>query len=229
MKRRFAAFILAITVPCTTLAAPVELFVTSRSFGNGEAIPPAFAFCAPDGAGKTTDGGNISPQLSWTGAPKGTLSYAIIAVDPDVPSKFDDANKPGRVISSKFPRQDFYHWVLVDIPAHVNGLAEGVASHGITKSGKPVGETSYGFTLSNDYSKFYKGSYGGYDGPCPPWNDERIHHYHFTVYALDVNSLGLKKDATRKQLQEAISKHAIAQGEWVGTFSNYQASAKAKP
>ena len=49
----------------------------------------------------------------------------------------------------------------------------------------------------NNYTDWFAGDeqmagdYGGYDGPCPPWNDELLHHYRFTLYALDVPSLGL--------------------------------------
>ena len=41
------------------------------------------------------------------------------------------------------------------------------------------------------------GDYYGYDGPCPPWNDDLLHHYHFRVYALDVPTLGLAGRFTR--------------------------------
>ena len=56
----------------------------------------------------------------------------------------------------------------------------------------------------NDYTKVtasndaMKGQYYGYDGPCPPWNDELVHHYHFTVYALSVKSLDLPAGFRRR-------------------------------
>ena len=44
-----------------------------------------------------------------------------------------------------------------------------------------------------------KGKYFGYNGPCPPWNDDTVHHYHFFVYALSVKSLGLPADLTARR------------------------------
>ena len=52
----------------------------------------------------------------------------------------------------------------------------------------------------NDYTGWFAGdkdmagNYFGYDGPCPPWNDEILHHYVFTVYALDVPRLDIAGD-----------------------------------
>ncbi len=53
--------------------------------------------------------------------------------------------------------------------------------------GRGVKNYSVWFTGDRDKG----GVYGGQDGPYPPWNDERLHHYHFRVYALDVADLGL--------------------------------------
>ena len=64
-----------------------------------------------------------------------------------------------------------------------------------------------------------KGDYGGYDGPGPPWNDERIHHYHFTVFALDVPSLGLEGRFGGPEARAAMEGHVLAMGEWVGTYA----------
>ena len=64
-----------------------------------------------------------------------------------------------------------------------------------------------------------KGAYGGYDGPCPPWNDEIVHHYHFAVYALDVPSLGLDGRFTGPDALRALAPHTIAKGTFMGTYS----------
>ena len=63
------------------------------------------------------------------------------------------------------------------------------------------------------------GKYAGYDGPCPPWNDEAIHHYHFTVYALDVASLNLEEPFGAPEVLAAIEGHVLAQGECIGTYT----------
>ena len=57
------------------------------------------------------------------------------------------------------------------------------------------------------------GDYGGYDGPCPPWNDERMHRYRFVVYALDVDTLGLSGRFTGGTLREAVAGHVLASAE----------------
>jgi Raf kinase inhibitor-like YbhB/YbcL family protein len=206
----------------TAFAQTAPMTVNVAGIENDKLIAEKFAFCAPDGKGKTKDGGNVNPAVSWSGAPAGTQSYAIIVVDKDVPAKFDDANKEGKIIAGDFPRQDFYHWALVDIPATLTGIAEGQDSEGLVPDGKPTGKTAYGINGQNDFASFLKGTFGGYDGPCPPWNDERLHHYHFIVYALGVPSLGLKENFTGKQAMEAIDKHTLARGEMVGTFTNKQ-------
>ena len=194
---------------------PVALTVTVGIPG-GRMIPAKYAYCTSDGAGRTMDGGNVSPAISWSGAPKATKSYAVIVVDPDVPSSFELANQPGKTIPENFPRRNFYHWLLVDIPPSITSLPEGADSKGITKGGKPTGKLPYGVTGKNDYPG------GGYDGPCPPWNDERLHHYHFQVYALDVDSLNLPKDFTGDQVMKAMENHIWAKGEVIGTYTNLQ-------
>jgi len=59
----------------------------------------------------------------------------------------------------------------------------------------------------------------GYDGPCPPWNDDNLHHYHFTVYALSVSSLNLPKDFDAPTAMEAMKGKILAQGQELGLFT----------
>ena len=63
------------------------------------------------------------------------------------------------------------------------------------------------------------GDYGGYDGPCPPWNDSIMHHYHFTVYALDIASLNLEGSFTGAEALEAMEGHVLAKESHIGTYS----------
>jgi len=63
------------------------------------------------------------------------------------------------------------------------------------------------------------GDYLGYDGPCPPWNDERVHHYHFRIHALDVAGLGLSSGYSLAQLREAMAGHVLAEAELTGTYT----------
>lgn len=196
------------------------LDVKINGIENGRPIPEKFAYCAPDGKGATKDGGNISPAIHWLNPPEATRSFALIVVDPDVPASFDNANKPGQEIAARSPRQSFYHWVLTDIPAASHGIFEGADSKGITPGGKQVGvHNAYGISGQNDYVKVWPGPHGGYDGPCPPWNDLRLHHYHFVLYALDVPSLYLPNPITGPQAEAAMQGHILAKGEVVGVFS----------
>jgi Raf kinase inhibitor-like YbhB/YbcL family protein len=214
-------FLLSSLAASAALAAePAKLTVKTTAFEDGKPIPAKYAYCVPDGKGKTGDGGNTNPGVSWSGAPAGTQSYALIVVDPDVPADFSVANKDVP-IKIDYPRQNFYHWVLFDIPASVTSIDEGRVSNNIIKGGKAIGQTAYGITGPNDYARAYGGSYGGYDGPCPPWNDERLHHYHFIVTALDVPTLNLTGPLPGKLVEEGMKGHILAQGEFVGTYTQY--------
>jgi Raf kinase inhibitor-like YbhB/YbcL family protein len=196
----------------------MALSVESDSFEHGDRVPANHAFGVPDGQGKAAaEGGNRSPHLRWSGAPEGAQSFAVIVFDPDVPADVSDANQEDRTVSEDAPRQDFAHWLLVDIPPDVTELPEG-ASAGIVAGGKPTGETEHGVTGANSFTDAM-GTYGGYDGPFPPWNDERLHHYHFQVYALDVPSLGLSGDFTLDDVRKAMEGHVLDQGELVGTYT----------
>jgi Raf kinase inhibitor-like YbhB/YbcL family protein len=128
-------------------------------------------------------------------------------------------------VPADLPRVDFFHWVLVDIPAEIEALAEAADSDGVTARGKKPGPTPHGLRGINNYTDWFsgdadmEGDYGGYDGPCPPWNDSIIHHYHFTVYALDLPSLGLEGRFGGPEALKAMEGHVLAQGKWIGTYT----------
>jgi Raf kinase inhibitor-like YbhB/YbcL family protein len=224
----------ATTAPAAAKAE--KLTVTIAGVANGKAIPADNAFCVPAAQGHVTLGPNKSPKISWTAGPAKTQSYAIIAVDPDVPSVATDVNKEGKTISSKLKRVKFYHWVLVDIPASVTSLDAGADSDGVTAGGKPPGPGKVGVRGLNNYTDWFasddkmKGNYAGYDGPCPPWNDARRHHYHFMVYALGVPSLGLTGTFRAPDVAKAMRRHVLAKGQAVGVYAlNPTVAAKIKP
>lgn len=206
-----------------TLAVAMEL--RSDSFQHNVPIPAEFAFCAIAEVGHVRLAPNRNPHLAWSGAPEGTLSFAVICHDPDVPSQADDVNQEDRKVSASLPRVDFFHWVLVDIPATITEIAAGSHSDGVTPHGKPPGDAVHGVQGINDYTEWFandesmKGNYGGYDGPCPPWNDEIVHRYHFSVYALDVASLDLSGCFTGAEARRAIFGHVLAQASAVGLYS----------
>jgi Raf kinase inhibitor-like YbhB/YbcL family protein len=77
----------------------------------------------------------------------------------------------------------------------------------------------------NDYTGWFagdaemSGQYHGYDGPCPPWNDERMHHYVFTVYALDSAQLELPAQFDADQLLSAMAPHVLAKASLTGRYT----------
>lgn len=200
--------------------------VTTSSFEAGKSIPAQFAFCDIDAETHATFSGNINPQLAWSDVPDGTQSFAIICHDPDVPSAGDDVNQEGREVPSDLPRVDFYHWLLANISADTREIAAGSHAEGVTAKGKsgPAGPQA-SLHGANDYTSWFAGDadmggdYFGYDGPCPPWNDSIIHHYHFTVYALDVPSISLDGPFQGADLLAAIEGHILGSGSVMGTYT----------
>ena len=200
--------------------------VTSTSFADGQKIPGELAFCVPDAAHHVCLGKNLNPQLAWSDVPAGTRSFAIICHDPDVPSKGDDVNQEGRVVPAALPRVDFFHWVLVDLPAAVNAIKEGEFSNDVTPRGKPGPQAAQGARQGvNNYTDWFagdhdmRGDYHGYDGPCPPWNDEIVHHYVFTVYALDIEHLPLTGKFGGPEVRTAMQGHILAEASLTGTYT----------
>jgi Raf kinase inhibitor-like YbhB/YbcL family protein len=63
------------------------------------------------------------------------------------------------------------------------------------------------------------GQYHGYDGPCPPWNDERVHHYVFTLFALDVARLPLDSVFKGPDARKAMAGHILAQAALTGVYT----------
>jgi Raf kinase inhibitor-like YbhB/YbcL family protein len=202
-----------------------QFTINIDSWNNGASIPARFAFGQPGKDNPFAPSDNLSPAIRWSNAPAGTKSFAIICHDPDVPSSGEDVNQKGKVVPADLPRVNFFHWVLVDISADLSGLKEGAASRGITPRGKEAGKTQYGVTGKNDFTGWFAGDpdmegiYGGYDGPCPPWNDSIVHHYHFEVFALDIETLGLQGAFTGQDALEAMKGHILASASHMGTYS----------
>lgn len=200
--------------------------LSSSSFADGAVIPAEFAFCAPDPKSHATLSANRNPNLTWSELPKGTKSIAVTCHDPDVPSRGDDVNQEGRVVRASLPRVDFFHWVLVDLPASVHSIEAGEFASSVTPHGKPgpqaphgarQGINSYADWFANDASM--SGDYYGYDGPCPPWNDELPHRYVFTVYALDVGRLPIEGAFRGPDVRQAVQRHVLGQASITGRYS----------
>lgn len=114
----------------------MSFILTAADFQPGASIP----------AVHTCDGADTSPALSWSGAPPGTKSLALIVDDPDAPDP-------------KAPKTTWVHWVLYNIPAHASGLPTAVRD---LPAGTQVGV--------NDFKK------NAYGGPCPPVGRHRYFH-----------------------------------------------------
>lgn len=200
--------------------------ITSRSFGNNQRIPAEFAFCAPDPQSHVALSNNRNPELSWSDLPAGTKSLVLVCHDYDVPSKPDDVNQEGRSIPASLPRIDFYHWVLVDLEPGSGAIKAGEFSDGVTARGKPGPGGPRGTRQGvNDYTLWFagdkdmSGNYFGYDGPCPPWNDSIIHHYVFTLYALDLARCPVESVFRGSDVLAAIKGHVLGQAQLTGTYS----------
>jgi Raf kinase inhibitor-like YbhB/YbcL family protein len=202
-----------------------DLQVTVEGIADGQRIPEEFAFGIRTETEPFTFGSNVSPAMSWSAGPAGTKSYAIIMHDRSVPTVFDDANQEGKSIPAGLARMDFMHWILVDIPASTTSLPKGAESDSVVPKGKPTGPADNGVRGANDFGMFMAGNpdmagdYGGYDGPAPPWNDEIMHEYVFTVYALDVETLGLSGVFGGADALSAMDGHILASGQIVGEYT----------
>ena len=156
----------------------MSLALRSESFTNGGDIP----------AKHTCQGDDISPQLSWSDAPPGTKSFALIVDDPDAPDP-------------QAPRMTWVHWVLYNIPSGATALAQGAGNKG---EALPQG-TADGL---NDWKKT------GYGGPCPPIGK---HRYFFKLYALDA-ALGDLSRPTKAALERAMTGHIVGKTEIIGMY-----------
>jgi Raf kinase inhibitor-like YbhB/YbcL family protein len=160
-----------------------ELTVTSDDLRDGGRLAETHV---ADQMGATGD--NLSPHLSWSGAPEGTQSYAVTAYDPDAPTG-----------------SGFWHWVVFDIPASVTELARGAG--GGDGSGLPAG-AKHG---RNDAGA------PGYMGAAPPPGHGE-HRYVFTVYALGVPSLGVDESASPAYIGFNLTYNTLARGSIVATY-----------
>lgn len=199
----------------------------SDNFDSGQPIPAEFAFGKPDGAGRIALSDNRSPHLAWSGAPAGTRSFVLLCIDPDVPTVPETVNRDDATIPVEQPRAEFVHWVMVDIPADCHALPAGSAGEGIVPRGKrnPPGPAGSRQGV-NDYTGWFAGDadmagdYLGYDGPCPPYNDARLHRYFFRIHALDTASLALPARFTVVDVVAAMEGHVLDQAEIYGTYTN---------
>jgi hypothetical protein len=200
--------------------------LTSSSFDNDQIIPESYVFGIPDAESHMALGQNRNPGLAWTDIPEGTKSLVLMCIDPDVPSVADDVNQEDRTISASLPRVEFCHWVMTDIAPTETSIAEGTCSDGVATGGKSTPNGPVGSRQGiNDFTSFLsgdtdmRGDYFGYDGPCPPWNDEIVHHYHFILYATDLKRCPVEGAFTGRDVKRAIERHVLAEAQIVGIYT----------
>ena len=152
------------------LAAAAAFAIASSKFAPNTTLPKTTVY-------NKCGGPNISPELHWSGAPRGTRSFALIMFDPDATG-------------------GWYHWVAYNIPSTTTQL------HSAARL--PLGEL--GATSFNQL---------GYGGPCPP--PGKVHHYIFTVYALNVARLG-RAGMTGPRAEAAMRKHILARTSVTGLY-----------
>lgn len=186
MSRLLAPVILVATASAFATAgcqAPTTFTLTSTDVHQGQKIPNQYAF---NGMGCT--GRNISPELSWKGAPAKTKSYAVTIYDPDAPTG-----------------SGWWHWVVYNIPATVAKLPAGAgdASTHLLPTGAVQGD--------NDASM------PGYMGPCPPVGD-KPHHYHIDVFALDTDKIDAPANATAAYIGFNVHAHTLAKAELTALY-----------
>jgi len=200
--------------------------LSTSAFAANGVIPPEFAFCMMDAATHVKLSANRNPDFRWAGLPSGTKSLALLCHDPDVPSRGDDVNKEGRSVPASLARVDFFHWVLIDLPPDTASILRGEFSDGVTAHGKPGPQAPRGGRQgTNDYTGWFAGdkdmagNYFGYDGPCPPWNDELPHRYVFTLYALDVPRLGTGGVFSGADVRRALAGHILGEAAVTGRYT----------
>jgi hypothetical protein len=134
-------------------------------------------------------GKNISPALSWSGAPKGTKSFALLVHDPDAPTG----------------GAGWWHWVMINIPVAATELPKGAGKS--DGSALPAGAAQ----INTDFGG------PGWGGPCPPVGD-KPHRYNFTLHALKVDKLELPQGATASLAGFMVNANSIGKATVTGKY-----------
>jgi Raf kinase inhibitor-like YbhB/YbcL family protein len=135
-------------------------------------------------------GDNHSIDLAWSNLPEGTVQLALVMDDPVVPMP-----------------QPFVHWVAYNIPADATGLPGNLTKDAVVTDVEGLKGMINGL---NGLRR------AGYFGPRPP-ADDKLHAYHFRLYALDA-ALMLQEGLNKAELLEAIEGHVLATGMLMGHY-----------
>ncbi len=169
--------------PYDHLSQVPSFTVTSADCRDGEVLP------MPHVSGVMGAGGeDRSPQLSWSGFPEGTRSFAVTVFDPDAPTA-----------------SGFWHWAVANIPASVTELPSGAGDK--DSPNLPEGAVQ----LRND------GGFAGYVGAAPP-SGHGPHRYFVVVHALDVPDMGVPAEASPAFHGFNLFAHTLARATMVVTY-----------
>ena len=161
---------------------PPAMRLTSSAFADGSVIPEKY----------TSAGQSISPELTWTNTPMGTVTFALLFHDPDV------------ALQRKL--NDVTHWIAWNIPGTATKLEEGIKEGATLPDGMIQGKNTRGTNA--------------YMGPGAPANGPD-HHYTFELFALDTK-LELGPDASRADVMNAMDGHILGKAVWEGRFHRQQ-------
>jgi Raf kinase inhibitor-like YbhB/YbcL family protein len=125
-------------------------------------------------------GGNLSPQLSWSGFPEQTRGFVVTCFDPDAPTPCG-----------------FWHWLVVGLNAGTTELPHAAGAEG------DVALPDGAFHVRNDFGS------RSYGGAAPPPGD-RPHRYYFVVHAIDVDRLDVDSSATPAAVSFNLAFHTLA-------------------
>lgn len=134
-------------------------------------------------------GDNVSPQLSWHGAPQGTQSFALLVHDPDAPTG----------------GAGWWHWIVYNIPATATAIAQGAG----TTDGAALPKGA--MQAKTDFGQ------SGWGGPCPPQGHGK-HHYHFTLHALKVAKLDVPEGASASLIGYMVNANTLDKAELTGLY-----------
>jgi Raf kinase inhibitor-like YbhB/YbcL family protein len=179
----------AVSIACiaatSAMAAPKSKFVLTSSDPQLAISVPLIYTAKAFGC----SGGNMSPELHWSGAPAGTQSFVVTLFDRD------ERSTPS----------GWWHWVLYNLPKNVSSLQQGA---GAEHSSALPAEALQGRTdLGED----------AYHGPCPAKGDPP-HRYVFTVYALNVAKLPVAPDSSGAMVTSIVQEHLLGKAVFVAHY-----------
>jgi len=182
MRLRWSSLVL-ISILLPSLSGAAEFQLTSPTIKPQGTIGKAHIF-----SGFGCSGDNVSPELRWGHAPKGTKSFAVTMYDPDAPTG-----------------SGWWHWIIFNIPPDITALAAGAGQP--DSAGAPQGSRQ----SMTDFGQ------PGYGGPCPP-PGHKPHRYIFTVFALKIDQLPLKSEASGAMVGYYLNQNALAKASFTGFY-----------